>query len=166
LRDVASAARETVAAFPGAQESKVTLMIPPDIEVPVDRSRMERTFVNLIANAVEAMPHGGEVRISASIENGAAVVDVEDDGPGIPPEIRASLFQPFVSAGKRNGLGLGLALSRQTVLDHGGDMWLESQPGKRACFRFRLPGAVSLSELGDLRTEPAAETPRRGGPAE
>ena len=46
---------------------------------------------------------------------------------------------PFVSAGKKNGLGLGLALARQTVLDHGGDMWAESEPGQGACFRLRLP---------------------------
>ena len=69
------------------------------------------------------------------------IVKVEDNGPGIAPEIRSKLFQPFVSAGKRNGLGLGLALSRQTVLDHGGDMWVESEPGKGARFSFRLPGA-------------------------
>ena len=57
--------------------------------------------------------------------------------------IRAQLFQPFVTAGKRNGLGLGLALSRQTVLEHGGDMWVESEPGRGARFVFRLPGAQS-----------------------
>jgi signal transduction histidine kinase len=69
------------------------------------------------------------------------MVQVTDNGPGISPEIRSRLFQPFVSAGKRNGLGLGLALSRQTVLDHGGDMWVESEPGHGATFCFRLPGA-------------------------
>jgi signal transduction histidine kinase len=72
---------------------------------------------------------------------GSQAVHVEDTGPGIAPEIRARLFEPFVSAGKRNGLGLGLALSRQTVLDHGGDMWVESTPGRGARFSFRLPGA-------------------------
>jgi signal transduction histidine kinase len=51
------------------------------------------------------------------------------------------LVEPVVSAGTRNGLGLGLALSRQTVLDHGGDMWVESAPGRGARFSFRLPGA-------------------------
>jgi signal transduction histidine kinase len=57
--------------------------------------------------------------------------------------VRANLFQPFVSVGKKNGLGLGLALSRQTVLDHGGDMWVESEPGRGAAFYFRLPMPVS-----------------------
>jgi two-component system sensor kinase FixL len=72
---------------------------------------------------------------------------VADNGPGIAPEIRDQLFQPFVTAGKRNGLGLGLALSRQTVLEHGGDMWVESQPGRGAIFSFRLPGAQVAHEV-------------------
>jgi signal transduction histidine kinase len=108
---------------------------------------MERAFVNLIGNALEAMPDGGEVRISAEVEDGAVLIHVEDNGPGIAPEIRSQLFQPFVSAGKRNGLGLGLALSRQTVLEHGGDMWVESQPGRGARFSFRLPGAQVAQTL-------------------
>jgi len=87
------------------------------------------------------MPEGGQVRISASLENGSALIQVEDTGPGIAPEIRANLFQPFVTAGKRNGLGLGLALTRQTVLEHGGDMWVASEPGRGARFFLRLPGA-------------------------
>ena len=126
-----------------AEQQGVTLAlgIPAEIEVPLEHSRVERTFANLIGNALEAMDGPGEVRISAEIEDGSAVVHVEDTGPGIAQEIRAQLFQPFVSAGKRNGLGLGLALSRQTVLDHGGDMWAESAPGHGARFSFRLPGA-------------------------
>ena len=111
---------------------------------------MERAFVNLIGNALEAMPEGGEVRISARVDDGAAVVQVQDNGPGIAPEIRSQLFQPFVSAGKRNGLGLGLALSRQTVLEHGGDMWVEPAPGRGARFVFRLPLPGTVPSNGPL----------------
>jgi len=149
LREIASAARDSLAAAAEAQAVAVSLEIPPDIEVPVDRSRLERAFVNLIGNALEAMPGGGEVRITAEVEDGSALVRVEDNGPGIAPEIRSQLFQPFVSAGKRNGLGLGLALSRQTVLDHGGDMWVDSEPGRGARFSFRLPGA-QVAQTQDL----------------
>ena len=141
LREVASAACESLAATAEGQGVVVTLAIPPDIELPLERSRMERAFVNLIGNALEAMPAGGEVRIWAAMEVDSVLVHVEDNGPGIAPEIRSQLFQPFVSAGKRNGLGLGLALSRQTVLEQGGDMWVDSAPGRGARFSFRLPGA-------------------------
>ena len=58
---------------------------------------------------------------------------------GISPEIRDQLFQPFVSFGKKNGMGLGLALSRQSILDHGGDMWAERGATGGACFKIRLP---------------------------
>jgi signal transduction histidine kinase len=141
LREVASAACDAVATQAEAQGVSLQLAIPPEIEVPLERSRMERVFLNLVSNALEAMPEGGVVRISAVPQEGVVLIQVEDTGPGIAPEIRSNLFQPFVSAGKRNGLGLGLALSRQTVLDHGGEMWVESEPGRGAKFYFRLPGA-------------------------
>jgi signal transduction histidine kinase len=144
LREVASAACDFLAATSEAQGVKVSLSIPPEIEVPLERSRMERAFANLIGNALEAMPGGGQVRISATLEDGSALVEVADNGPGIAPEIRENLFQPFVSAGKRNGLGLGLALTRQTVVDLGGEMWVESEPGRGARFKFRLPGAHAV----------------------
>jgi len=141
LREVALAACDALAATAEAQGVCMEVSIPPEIEVPLERSRMERAFVNLVGNALEAMPGGGEIRISAVLERSSVVVSVADNGPGIAPQIRASLFQPFVSAGKRNGLGLGLALTRQTVLEHGGDLWVESEPGHGASFKFRLPGA-------------------------
>jgi signal transduction histidine kinase len=141
LREVAVAATDSLAAAAEQQGVLLSLEIPAEIELPLERSRLERAFVNLIGNALEAMPGGGEVYIRAEMDGDSVVVHVEDNGPGIAPEIRAQLFQPFVTARKRNGLGLGLALSRQTVLDHGGDMWVESEPGKGARFSFRLPGA-------------------------
>jgi two-component system nitrogen regulation sensor histidine kinase GlnL len=65
-------------------------------------------------------------------------VSVEDTGPGIPAAIAGDLFQPFVTSGKQNGVGLGLALSRKTVLSHGGELWVETvKVGAR--FRMRLP---------------------------
>ncbi|HWB95734.1 MAG TPA: ATP-binding protein [Bryobacteraceae bacterium] len=139
LREVAAAACEALAATAEAQSVRISLDIPEDLELPLERSRIERVFSNLVGNALEAMPSGGEIRIAARVEKGSALIEVHDNGPGIAPAIRASLFQPFVSSGKKNGLGLGLALSRQSVLDHGGDMWVESEPGQGACFHFRLP---------------------------
>jgi signal transduction histidine kinase len=141
LREVASAACDSLKTAAEQQGVTVSLDVPSEIEVPLERSRMERAFVNLIGNALEAMPAGGAVHIAAELLNGSVLVHVADNGPGIAPEIRSQLFQPFVTAGKRNGLGLGLALSRQTVLEHGGDMWVESEPGRGARFSFRLPGA-------------------------
>jgi signal transduction histidine kinase len=139
LHDVAQAACESLGSTAEAQNVGLQLEVPESIELPLERARIERVFINLIGNALEAMPDGGAISIRATSENESALIEVEDTGPGIAPEIREHLFQPFVSSGKRNGLGLGLALSRQTILDHGGDMWVESQPGHGARFMFRLP---------------------------
>jgi signal transduction histidine kinase len=143
LREVAADAFESVREAAEARRVMVSLEIPEEIELNLERNRIERVFTNLVSNALEAMPEGGKISISASIVADAALIEVADDGPGIAPEIRANLFQPFVTAGKKNGLGLGLALARQTVLDHGGDMWVEAGPAPGARFRFRLPLPVS-----------------------
>jgi signal transduction histidine kinase len=125
--------------LPTAEKQSVRILndVPGCIEIPLVRSRMERVFFNLITNALEAMPHGGEIRISLKMGQKCLLIEVEDTGPGIPHWIRDRLFEPFVTAGKADGLGLGLALSRQTVLEHGGDMWTE--PAAGALFVIRLP---------------------------
>jgi signal transduction histidine kinase len=141
LREVAASACESLSAPAESQGIALQLEIASEIELPLERSRMERAFVNLIGNAIEAMPDGGQIHISAQLDAGSVLVHVDDTGPGVPPEIRSNLFQPFVTAGKRNGLGLGLALTRQTVLEHGGDLWVGSAPTGGARFSLRLPGA-------------------------
>jgi signal transduction histidine kinase len=146
LNEVIAAACAQVAASADAHRVVVESDVPESLELPLDRSPMERVFQNLIANAVEAMPEGGVVSIRAERKNSEVVISVEDTGPGIPAMIASQLFQPFVTAGKKNGLGLGLALSRKTVLSHGGDLWTEDRRddknnGKNGGARFvmRLP---------------------------
>jgi signal transduction histidine kinase len=137
IRDVITAA--LAAALPAAETQSVQILhnVPDGLEIALERARIERVFFNLITNAVEAMPHGGQICIRARKADKCVLIEVEDTGPGIPRGIRDRLFEPFVTAGKDHGLGLGLALSRQTVLDHGGDMWTEPAAGAR--FVVRLP---------------------------
>jgi len=125
---------------PAAESQSVEIVqdVPEGLTIVADRRRIRRVLVNLLVNALEVMPNGGTIRLSAFSEPGAVVIQVRDMGPGIAPEIRDRLFQPFATAGKPHGVGLGLAFSRQTVLDHGGEMWAESY-GKGSCFSFRLP---------------------------
>ena len=96
------------------------------------------------------MPDGGQVRIRTRRAENIVLIDVEDTGPGIPRAIRDRLFEPFVTAGKDHGLGLWLALSRQAVRDHGGDIWTE--PAKGARFVMRLP--LSRVSTGALNGTP------------
>lgn len=122
-----------------SQSVKLSVAVGEDMEVPGDRPRLEGVFFNLAQNALDVMPGGGELKIEGHAEGGWVTVEVADTGPGIPSEIRSQLFQPFITQGKKNGLGLGLALARQTVLDHGGDLWFSTEEGKGARFYLRLP---------------------------
>jgi signal transduction histidine kinase len=110
---------------------------------------MERVFFNLIANALEAMPTGGQLHVACRRATSYVLIELEDTGPGIPRRIRNRLFEPFVTEGKRDGLGLGLALSRQTVLNHGGDIWTEPATGAR--FVIRLPLNRAKSSIDKLK---------------
>lgn len=148
LRDVIEAAAEVQAATAQAQNVTITIDVCETVEAPVERARMERVFLNLIGNALEAMPDGGLISISGKQKGRDVLISVEDTGTGIPDNIRPKLFQPFVTGGKKNGLGLGLALSRQTVLDHGGELWADPKMTKGARFWVRLPGDERLAVGG------------------
>jgi signal transduction histidine kinase len=142
VRDLVAAACEPLLPVAETQHVQISFDIPETLETSVERARMERVFFNLFTNSLEALGEGGSIHISATQYNGCAVVRVTDTGPGIPTQVRHKLFEPFATAGKKNGLGLGLALSRQTVLAHGGDLW--SEPVDRgASFCLRLPLARS-----------------------
>jgi two-component system nitrogen regulation sensor histidine kinase NtrY len=139
LAEVIGAALGALEADAARHHVEVRVEVEDSLELPLDRSPMERVFQNLVGNAIEAMPSGGAVRITAKPNGKDVLIAVEDTGPGIPRSISDHLFQPFVSAGKKNGIGLGLALSRETVLDHGGDLWADLSVPSGARFVLRLP---------------------------
>ncbi len=139
LSEIIEAASEALGPAAETQGVHVALQTPSDLEVCVERARVERLFVNLMSNALEAMPSGGDLKVSSRRQERNVVVQIDDTGLGISQQIKARLFEPFVSEGKRNGLGLGLAISRQTAIDHGGDLWLEEKATLGARFCVRLP---------------------------
>ena len=138
LSEIITAATETQTAAADSNGVRIGVEISKGIELPLERARIERVFQNLLSNAIDAMPNGGTIEVRAEVTGEAVVVHVEDNGPGIPAEVRQGLFQPFTTSSK-NGLGLGLALSRQTVLDHGGDLWVEEGSKRGAHFLLRFP---------------------------
>jgi signal transduction histidine kinase len=148
IRGLVTSAVDKVALVAEAQSVQIVQHIPENLVVALDRQRIERVLVNLLVNALDVMPGGGNIQISAIPERHSVLIKVRDTGPGIDPEIRDRLFQPFATAGKTGGLGLGLAFSRQAVLDHGGQMWLET--GRQgACFAFCLPCPARLAVLSE-----------------
>jgi signal transduction histidine kinase len=144
IGEVIAAASHAASATSKNHNVRILLQLPKGVVLPLIRSRMEGVFFNLIANAIEAMPNGGKLHILCRKTNRVVLIELEDTGPGIPRRMRDRLFEPFVTAGKQDGLGLGLALSRQTVLNHGGDIWTEPAEGAR--FVIRLPLNRSRSE--------------------
>ncbi len=115
--------------------------VDPDApQVPVDEGLLRQAFLNLVRNAREAMPEGGRVtaRVTRAAGGGVDVV-IEDTGTGIPEEIRATIFEPFITT-KDQGTGLGLAVTREIVEAHGGDIACEAPSGRGTRFRVHLPG--------------------------
>src|SRR5207248_7951631 len=88
-----------------------------------DPRKLERALYNLLLNACEAAPAvGGRIEVTAAESTEAIMISVADNGPGVAEEIRGRLFHPFVSFGKENGTGLGLAVVQKIVQDHGGEI--------------------------------------------
>jgi signal transduction histidine kinase len=109
-----------------------------------DPVQVSQVCFNLLRNAKDAMPEGGAVVVRLARHGNWAVLSVADNGRGIPPEIRARLFEPFVSHGRSNslkpsGTGLGLFIAREIVLAHGGEISVESVVARGSTFTVRLP---------------------------
>ncbi len=111
-----------------------------------DQRKLERALYNLLLNACEAAPPvGGNVEVTASETAGSITISVADNGPGIAESIRDRLFHPFVSYGKENGTGLGLAVVQKIVQDHGGEIVMERTFLGKTVFRIVLPGRAQDS---------------------
>jgi two-component system sensor histidine kinase HydH len=126
---------------PQAAEQRVTItLLDPDEElptVPLDAEKFEQAVLNLLINALEAMPEGGRLTVGTAVMDGELRLSVQDSGPGIPPEIRPNLFQPYFST-KEKGSGMGLALSEKLVSQHGGHIGYRTGP-EGTTFEVTIP---------------------------
>lgn len=112
----------------------------PSPRVDADPSEIERVVYNLLTNAVEAMPEGGELAVRAGADAGEARIVVEDSGDGIDPENLPQLFKPFFTT-KARGVGMGLSICRRIVEENGGTIAVDSAPGRGSRFTVKLPEA-------------------------
>jgi signal transduction histidine kinase len=119
-----------------------------DLVMTVDPHLVHRVFANLILNAIQAMPDGGTLTISASRFDNSVAINVHDTGVGIPEEMKDKLFLPLCT-GKAKGTGLGLAVVKRVIDAHGGTITFESVEGEGTTFTVTLPAKVNEGAFDD-----------------
>jgi two-component system, LuxR family, sensor kinase FixL len=137
-------------ALVGAKEHGIKVMISSNPDLPsvvADRVQIQQVLLNLIRNAMEAMEdcEVRELSVGTVVDDTNVLISVADTGSGIPPEIEAKLFQPFVTT-KPEGMGIGLSVCRTIVEAHGGRLWIESNEGGGSVFRFSLPADMATRQ--------------------
>jgi signal transduction histidine kinase len=155
---------------PALETGQVCLETAFDPRLPMiagDADYLQQVFINLINNALDAMPAGGSLRITtvtAPSNNGGgpqAVVDVADTGCGMPRETQAHIFEPlYTTKGRGKGAGLGLVVVSHVMQEHGGQIEVESEPGQGARFRLRFPTLGSDENVGQTLICPVPHPPQ------
>jgi len=137
--DLGEVIRAALEAFGAAPDLRLVREIQPTPKVLIDSEQMQKVAINLLTNAREAVGAGGEIRVATFLENGWAVLSVQDNGCGISPEFQSrSLFRPFQTT-KKSGIGIGMFYCKTIVEAHRGRIEVDSQPGKGSTFRVLLP---------------------------
>jgi signal transduction histidine kinase len=143
---------------PRHHNRSIDVLCSPHVSGWFDQRKLERVLYNLLLNACEAAPPlGGTVEVTAAEVAGSITISVSDNGPGVAESIRERLFHPFVSYGKENGTGLGLAVVQKIVQDHGGEIFAERTVQGRTVFRIMLPGRLQDASRG--AGEPSVNAP-------
>jgi PAS domain S-box-containing protein len=144
LCDVVDDALSSIRPQGAAKSIGIETRLPGSMTVEGDRLRLRQILINLLSNAVKFTPEGGHVSVEGAPVGELAQVSVTDTGIGIPQNEQEFVFDKFHQAdsnasGRHEGTGLGLTITRQLVQEHGGHIWLRSEPGKGSCFTFTIP---------------------------
>jgi signal transduction histidine kinase len=140
---------ESLRTRPELRDASFTLTTSGQMEGMFDARKIERVFFNLLLNACEAVaPAHVRIVIEACSSLASFEVRVTDNGPGIPESIRESLFDPFVSSGKPNGTGMGLAIVNRIIQDHGGAVCVEKTSASGTTFLLKFPRSLAGLDAG------------------
>lgn len=153
LNQIVSQSLETVRANPEYRTQPISVQYLTTTHGLFDAPKLQRAFFNILLNACEAVASThGSVHLVISSNDQYFECRVSDEGPGVPEDIRGSLFEPFVSSGKHNGTGLGLTIASKIVRDHDGELILESTSCSGTTFLIRLPKIPVPTDAEAIRT--------------
>jgi signal transduction histidine kinase len=141
IRRLVSEVAESARPLISAKEQTLDVRLPPRLPLlQMDPDRIQQVLLNLLSNASRHTPACSHIVVRAAGKRGAVQVDVSDNGPGVPCERLARLFDPRVRpVGQNGGAGLGLLIAQRLVRLHGGEIWAESKPGQGSQFAFTIP---------------------------
>jgi signal transduction histidine kinase len=127
--------------------------------IKLDQDKMIRVFYNIASNARDAMPNGGTLTVRTREDSGFVNVEFVDSGTGMPEEVKKRIFEPFMTFGKKHGTGLGMAIVKKVVDDHGGRIEIDSEMGKGTTIRFLIPIKRMVEEQSTQPQDQSAPKP-------
>jgi signal transduction histidine kinase/CheY-like chemotaxis protein len=158
MKDVCEMSRHRWEALNGPQ-IRLALVADCTASVMGDAVELREVLVNMIYNAIDAMPSGGEIRMSSQEINGRVVLTIADNGIGMAPEVKSRLFDPFFTTKGKGGTGMGMAVSFGIIRRHNGSIDVESEPGRGTTFRILLPIAELLQTHAEVSSSEADTLP-------
>jgi signal transduction histidine kinase len=140
---------------PDGRNASITVERFPPVEADIDARNLESAVYNLLLNACQAATlsvHAPEVKVHVTESDEQVYISISDNGPGVPASVRKTLFDPFVTAGKSNGTGLGLTLARRIAEEHGGSVHFEELNREKTVFTLSLPKNRLVDSISKLST--------------
>ena len=129
-------------------------------KIYADKEKLKRVFYNIANNARDALQQHGRFSINTYLRNGTHVeFRLADSGAGIPEHVKEHIFEPFTTYGKKRGTGVGMAIAKKIITDHGGEIWVESEEGKGTIFYFTVPLAFDAKPPTDDQMPPLLTLP-------
>ena len=158
LKDVCEMSRPRWESRVEGPQIRVALVADCTASVMGDAVELREVLVNMIYNAIDAMPSGGEIRMGSQETNGCVVLMIADCGTGMTPEVKSRLFDPFFTTKGKGGTGMGMAVSFGIIRRHNGSIDVESEPSRGTTFRISLPvaeGVAPDAAAGLAKAEPS-----------
>ncbi|HJZ67613.1 MAG TPA: ATP-binding protein [Blastocatellia bacterium] len=159
LAQILDASQPTLMARNVQLHTQVNEELPP---IDADADQLQQVFINLINNSLDAMPLGGRLEVSTALVRDCVVIELSDNGEGIAEDQIDLIFDPLFSTKRGRGTGLGLTIVKQIISEHGGDIEVQSEPGRQTTFRITLPvrsAAVASAIRVDEETAMAIDVP-------